>query len=523
MVTASGQFPYQYDGDLPVRQKRGGWPGVNVPNIGPSGDLFEQGMFVISSELFKWGIDDLDTLMYTGYWHPNIVGSGFVPKGNGQTFVGHVGGRSLLLTVDNIVQMRTNLEFLFTRYSLDSDYFGSQFLESWLSTAYPESPSGHFSFFYDVINDLYNTQDATWLRPTLDNPFTVGDFVLDTDMHWLGGSGMIFDVDYGEVLFNPFPFPRKYFNLVPAVGTHAFSFGPLYPLVQTTAGTLPSVLSSRYQSDIIQGGLKAETNFDAIQSGYLQMDGYGILPATLIRLTTGNDSNFYNDIGTVSDFDFFGSGARRVADGAGLADGTARVYLSPQAQSSGMYRVSLSNPKNLVPFASIPSGYASFFPGGDLLPIAISSNDMLDKSITITSDGYLKIDPRSSKGFHIMDDALWITSPNATSLSGTFNTKGLYVSSPFTGELVWYRPAERILATSGNMPGGTAPLGSPGIFGVHLGLEDLGSDFIRISRVWSEVITPGTPNTFDNTIYWQCYDHVTMDHTEQSTSWTIAN
>lgn len=524
MVVASGQLPYEYDGELPVRQKKGGWPGLAVPNIGPSGDLFEQGMFVLSSEMFKWGInaDSLDLLMYTGYWHPDIPGSGFEPKMNGETFIGHV-GRPLLLTVDNIVQMRDSLSvFLFNKYAVDSLYSPAQFLESWLSTAYPESPSGHMYWIFDIPGQFYVTFDATWLRPTLDD-FTPTAFVLDTDLHWLGGSGTLWDVDYGEVIFNPFPFPRKNFISSPAVNTHELSFGPLYPLFQTTGGALPSVLASRYQSDISFSTFKTETNFEAIQSGYMQLDGYCIMPNTLIRLTRGNDSNYFSDLPAISDFTFFGSGARRVSDGDGLVDQTARVYVVPTPQTSGVYRLTVVNPKDLFPFTAIPSGYVSFFPGGDLLPDAISSNEMFDKSITITSDGGLKIDNRHSRGYHVMDDALWLTSPNASALSGTFATKGLYVLSPYTGEAVWYRPAERTVATSGNKPGGPRPIGSPGIFGVHIGLEPFGTDFARISRVWQENITAGTPNIFANTVYFQLYDKTTLDHSEQSSSWTITN
>jgi hypothetical protein len=522
MVVASGQLPYMYDGDLPVHQKRGGWPGVEVPNIGPSGDLFEQGMFVLNAEQRKWHLLNLGTQTYLAFWNPNIpAGSGFEPKMNGETFIGHV-GRPALLAIDNIIQMRDNVDTLFSRYADDTNYTSSQFMESWLSNAYPESPSGHREFVYDSINDLYFIQDAIWLRPSLDD-FTAGDFMLDMDIHWLGGSGTLFDVDYGEVLFNPFPFPRKAFFFAPASQTTSLSFGPLYPLLQTTAGTLPSVLASRYASDIAAGTFKAETNFEAIQSGYLQLDGYAIFPGTLIRLTTGNNSNFYSDIGVASDFTFFGSGARKVHDGDGYADGSARVYISPTPQSSGMYRLSLANVKSNVPFSSIPSGYVSFFPGGDLWPAAISDNVMMDRSIAITSDGGLKITPAASKGYHVMDDALWITGPNASALSGNFNTKGLYIVSPHTGECIWYRPAERIVATSGNKPGGTAPLGSPGIFGVHVGMENFGANFMRISRVWQENITAGSPNIFDNTIYFQKYSQPDLNYSEQSVSWTISN
>ena len=520
MVVASGQLPYAYDGELPVRQRRGGWPGIEVPNIGPSGDLFEQGMFVLNAELRKWGINSLGQLTYKAYSCPNVASSGFEPKANGETFQGHV-GRLALLTTNNIEQMRENLEvYLFYQYALDSDYDFSDFLRSWLNSAYPESPSGYPQFFYDWTLNFGVEYPATWLRPALTDVAN-GDFITDTDLHWLGGSGVLFDIDYGEVIFNPFPFPRQTFHFAPGLTPHmSFSFGPVYPLLQTTAGLAPSLNATRYQTDLSIGTLKAETNFSAIQSGYWQADGYVLLPGTLFRLTTGNDTNYFGDLSSITDFSFIVSGQRVVADGAGRNDGSARVYIDATPQTSGLYRITTTNPKDIVPFTSIPSGHVSFWPQGDTFSGIFSSNRMLDRSVTITSDGGLKLDPRLSTGYHVLDDALWIAGPNASSLSGTFITKGLFVMSPHNGELIWYRPAERIVATTGNMPGGGSA-GSPGIFGVHLGLEEYGTDFVRISRVWEESVAP--TNIFTNTVYFQRYDQTTLDHTEQSETWTITN
>jgi hypothetical protein len=520
MVVASGQLPYQYDGELPVRQKRGAWPGIEVPNIGPSGDLFEQGMFVLNAELRKWNITQLDLLTYQAYTVPTVASSGFEPKSNGETFQGQVGPQPLL-AINNLEQMRENLEVhLFGQYAIDSDYGASDFLYSWLTSAYPESPSGYPQFFYDWIFDIGVEFPATWLRPVLTD-ITDGNFVLDTDLHWLGGSGTLFDIDYGEVIFNPFPFPRQSFHFNGGSLNPTFSFGPLYPTFQTTAGTGPSVDPARYQSDLSTGTFKAQTNFEAIQSGYWQMDGYVLLPGTLFRLTEGNDSNYFGDLGTTTDFNFFVSGQRRVADGAGRNDGSARVYLEATPQNSGVFRINTTNPKSVIPFTSIPSGYVSFWPNGDIFSGIFSSNRMLDRSVSYTSDGGLKLDPRESTGFHVLDDALWFAGPNASNLSGTFITRGLTMMSPYNGEFIWYRPAERIVATSGNQPGGPAPIGSPGIFGVHVGLEEFGTDFVRISRVWNESLSG--PTTYTNTIYFQRYDQTTLNHTEQSETWTIDN
>jgi len=520
MVVASGQLPYHYDGELPVRQRRGGWPGLEVPNIGPSGDMFEQGMFVLNAELRKWDFHSLSNLTYQAYSCPNVASSGFEPKANGQTFQGHV-GRQPLLTINNLQQMRDNLEvFLFGQYEIDSDYDASDFLYSWLTSAYPASPSGYPQFFYDWDFNFGVEFPATWLRPVLED-VTNGNFVTDTDLHWLGGSGVLFDIDYGEVLFNPFPFPRETFHFSPASNNILFSFGPIYPLLQTSAGIIPSIDAARYQTDIDIGTFKTQTNFNAIQSGYLQMDGYMLLPGTLFRLTTGNDSNYFGTLSSTTDFNFFVSGQRAVADGAGYNDGTARVYIEAIPQNSGMYRVNTTNPKSVIPFTSIPSGYVSFWPNGDTFSGIFSSNRMLDRSVSITSDGGLKLDPRESTGFHVLDDAFWIAGPNASALSGTFITKGLTVMSPYNGEMIWYRPAERVIATSGNMPGGPAPIGSPGIFGVHVGLEEFGLDFVRVSRVWSENVAP--VDIYTNTVYFQMYDQTSLDHSEQSSTWTIEN
>lgn len=517
MVVASGQLPYQYDGELPVRQRRGGWPGLEVPNIGPSGDLFEQGMFVINAELRKWGVTDLAIQTYKAYTHPDIPGSGFEPKSNGETFV----GRPALLATNNIEQMRENLEiYLFEQYAIDSNYSASDFLYSWLTSAYPESPSGYPYFFVNwAAGGIGLEFPATWLRPPLTDVAN-GDFITDLDLHWLGGSGTLFDIDYGEVIFNPFPFPRESLHFAPSANNFALSFCPIYPLFQTTTGLGPSVDAARYKNDLSTGTFKSQTNFDAIQSGYWQLDGYVLLPGTIVRLTTGNDSNYFGDIGTTTDFSFFVSGQRAVADGAGKNDPTARVYVDATSQSSGIYRITTTNPKSAIPFTSIPSGYASFWPIGDTFSGIFSSNKMLNKSITITSDGGLKIDPRLSTGYHVFNDALWLTSPNAA-LSGTFLTKGLFVMSPYNGELVWYRPAERIVATSGSMPGGPAPIGSPGIFGVHLGLENFGSNFVRVSKVWNESLVP--TDIYTNTVYFQKYDQSTLNYSEQSNTWTLTN
>jgi hypothetical protein len=522
MVVASGQMPYEFDAPLPIRALPNAWPRTDTPNIAVSGDTMEQAMFVLNAELRKWNYFDLDDLTYQAYWHPDIASSGFEPKGDGETLTGLVGPTATVLAVNNVEQMRRNLQIkLFDQYADDSVYDRSDFLRAWLETAYPESPSGHLHVIQIAPPaNIFAFVGRTFLRPAAEH-ITGGDYV-DNDIHWLGGSGVYFDIDCGEVAFNPFPFlGQNRFNN-PANGSHRFNFAPITPAIQTTAGSLPSVEASRYESDIGVGNFRADTNFQALGSGKVQIDGYALVDGTTIELVRGDDRNI-DGITYTSEYTNHVQGLRQVAAGNGSNDPSARCYRTPTAHPSGMYRLLVHSQKGDVPFTAIPSGFVSLWPQGlvaftDTGLLAPQSNFTDGQQLTSASDGTTIMDASAARGVHVLDDAIWITSPNDNGGSGTYHSAGLFVVSPYNGDLVWYRPAERVVATSGNQGNG------PGIFGAHVGLFKLGTDFVRLSTSASQFVTSEAspiPDTGVFTIHWQRYNQTTLDYTEQSTNWTI--
>jgi hypothetical protein len=503
MTVASGQMPYEYDGKVPIRAS-------NSQPMGISGSIVEQGMFVLSAELRKWNRASNSFVKYDLYKRPDVAAVEFEPTPNGDSLENGPG----LITINEIEQMRSNLDTLFNQYENDSVYSLNNFKESWLTNAYRESASGYLHFV--DLGFLTTSVGADYLRPILES-VVGGDDMLDTNLHWLAGSGIFLDIDFGEVIFQPFPFLREDLNFAPSAGNMRFNFSPIYPLLQTTTGGLPSVNVARYEADLANGTVKQDTNFSAIASGKHQVDGYALLAGTTFNLVTGNDSSYFPTLAATGDFTDFINGARAVDDGNGLNDFTARGYITAKAQPSGLYRVAVTNKEGDVPNTAIPSGYVSFWPQADIR--INQTNREYVSSLSGLNDGSLMITSADSVGYHVLDDALWMTGPNAA-LSGTDSSRGLYVVSPYNGDIIWYRPAQRVPASYGDRPTGS----SPGIFGVHVGLEEFGTDFIRVSKTWGETYTDNMSPTSDNyvnTVYFQRYDKTTLDHTETSVTWSI--
>jgi len=522
MVVASGQMPYEFDTSLPVRALPNAWPGLGRPNISTSGDTFEQGMFVLNAEIRKWDVNaDLGDLTYQAYMHPDIASSGFEPKANGETLVGLVGPTVTELVSDNIEQMRTNLEILFDEYANDSVYVGEDFMQAWLQTAYPESPSGSLVIHAVIPNIIYSFLGRTFLRPA-DTTAINGD-VIGIDLHYLGGSGVLFDIDCGEPMFNPFPFPREGLFTAPSTNNFRVRYGPVYPLCQNTLGNIPSMVVSRYESDTI-ASYALNHNFAALGSGKVQIDGYCLLPGTTMELVKGNDTNFGGTLDGVNDYTDHVEGLRVVNDATGLNDGSARCYRTPSAQSSGLYRLITYNKEGDVPFTSIPSGFVSMWPRGMVTKASDGTlqqgNDIDGQQLIAHPDGTFSLEAGSAQGIHVFDDAIWLAGTNIRSLPATPNTdsRGMFCVSPFDGSLVWYRPAEMTVATAGD--NGV----DPGAFGTHVGLMDIGGDYVRLSLSYDESLTFNPSPASDTgvyTFYWQKYDKQTLNYTETASNVNI--
>lgn len=521
MTVSSGQMPYQYDAILPIRNIPGGWPGIDDPNIGPSGYIIEGAMFVLNAELRKWGVNNLADLTYNLYVHPDLSPSGFEPKADGSTLAGLVGAGPSIISIDNIEQMRDRLQDLFNEYSNETTYNPDQFFEAWLQAAYPESPSGSIRYVESAPN-FFLSQDATFLRPVL-HDVNGGDFVTTTDLHWLCGSGVLFDIDHGEVVFNPFPFPHGGWFRAPSSLNFRVGFGPVYPKCQTTNGDIPSLVVSRYESDLT-GAFANETNFQALGSGKVQIDGYCLLPQTTIELVKGNNDNFWSTLTGISRYSDHIQGLRQVNLSTEANDNSARCYRTPSAISSGLYRLVTYNKRTDVPNTSIESGVVSLHPQGYTVRSSPSNtlvsnlSDIDGQQYEITSDGGLIRRAGRADGIHVFDDAIWIVGAPEVTLPGfpILDSRGLFCVSPITGDMVWYRPAEMTVATAGNV-------NDPGAFGTHVGLFPVGNNYVRFSRSIEQTLDFSDVDNIegDYTVYWQLYDQQTLNHSEQAATFSV--
>ncbi|MCV0439750.1 MAG: hypothetical protein K5880_14075 [Hydrogenophaga sp.] len=499
-------------------------------------------MFVLNAEIRKWGNEPLQFFEFNHYIHPDVAGSGFEPKGDGSTLGGDVAGPSLV-TIDHVVKLRDWLRFnnnsLWDLYGDESSMgsFSRQIMgESWYTTSYP----GHGSGFI-VITDLgfgFSIGNAIPLRPELED-ITGGDDHIDTDIHWLAGSGVFFDLDIGEVVFQPFPFHSR-FNLfraggggVPGFGNPRFSFGPYFPSFQKTDGSIISLGGNEF-AQAGAGSWRALTNFAAIASGKVQVDGYAMLPDTQLRLISGNKnlSTFGDTISATSDFTFFEGGHREI-NNAGTNDPAARTYWTPQAQASGFYASLPYTPLSAQPLLAIPSGAAGMFPQIDHRQAM--TNRGLHRAINVTSDGKVLIANvnGASQGYQVFDDAIWMKSLSRNPLSGVSNSpsRGILPLSPFNGSFMWYRPADLTIASTGTNPSLSSqydsgvPTGTPGNFECHVGMEPIGGDdILMLSKVYNQVFTDlgvGVGDQWDNEVFFQRYSGPSMTHSEISVSWTF--
>ena len=514
MTVASGQFPYNYGFPTPVRA---------TENLGISGSMLEAAMFVYAAELRKWGIVQTNLLEHECYTHPNDAPISFEPNADGSNLEG------CLIVPNNIEKMRQSLNtFLFDQYSDDSVYGEVDFEESWLTTAYPDSVSGAVCVqqTHPVI-ETFAFVGANFLRP----PLTIisgGDDITDTDLHWLAGSGIFLDIDIGEVVFNPFPFPGKDDKAKLGGENVTFAFGPVFPLVQTTLGAIPSVLASRYREQVEPGTLKETLNFEALESGVVQIDGYGLIENTTFELVEGNDNNFMGTLDGTTDYTFESQGLRALKDGNAENDSTARIYATPTAQTSGLYRLITYNKKADVPDTTIPSGFVSIWPQGDVRTAKpngqqIKTNRIHGQQFEVTSLGNTRITNTAAQGIHVMDDAIWVATYNDFEGSGTNNSQGLTAISPYNGAGVWYRPAE--LELSSSEPDGPGGTGEQAYFGAHHGLFQIGNNVIRLAKAVDETITGSFPSPIvsTNTINWQLFNRTTLNHSEQSETFTFTN
>ena len=398
MVLVSGVLNYQYDYNLPLR--------VDNPVL-ISGVFIEQPQFVHLSEyrrLLNYGTNS----PYVKYDYVDAAPSGYEPKGDASTLSIFTPGN--VLYIDYILDLRNTLDLLFEAYSLDSPWSAYDHKLDWLTNTYPLSPSGY------VGKHLHRA------------PSSVG-YILDSSLEILGGSGAIYDIDYGEIAFNPYPFFAKTKSLdvhgTSILDKFMMNVSPLYPCVQNTNGQVPHP-GVDYVPQVAGSGYVNPTH---TASGLVRIDGYSISSGTLISAT-----NLINKSIRENAFTFVTSEKRYVVPSGFNCDFSRNFYMPPSGIASGVYRLCLQNQSQFFPNTVIQSGLISLWPNYSSQFSGIITNDVQSGHARDLHDGY-----------EVFDDCLWMLDHGYFPGTNGFATEasGLCIVSPFTGRFLWIKHADR--------------------------------------------------------------------------------
>lgn len=417
MVLQSGSPPYDYihgKGRFRVQDPRP----PNIWPVGPSGILLEQAQFVITAERRRWNYLSDPTILpsFKIYVHPSITPSGpYEPKTNGSTVANLLNPNYFIFT-NNIEECRTAIIDLFGDISSDTDYDAFEYRAAWLQSLYPENPSG-FLFAEDPVFN-FNTL-GHWAHRRPSQTGIINYNLLDV----LGSSGIIYDIDIGEIMFNPPPHISTV-SYDTAHGTLAnggedtfnIQLEPFFPAFQKTNG---NIITLTGREPVI---LKNHDGYRTIHiaSGYIALNGYCIKGNTKIYL--GRNANIF-DVSQPTDFTVIEESLRQFSQAGTLV--TSRLFLDSKAQSSGVYRAAAVNKFADFPTTTIQSGTMSFWPR----PEFYWPNGIVGSTTTT-----------SNLGYHVFDDAIWMLD---RSIGGSTRVpSGLAILSPFTGHRLWVRYAD---------------------------------------------------------------------------------
>jgi hypothetical protein len=421
MVVASGQLPYEYEWPTPFRISRG-------EEVGISGVHFEAAQFVMNAEMRKFGASEF----YQRFWEvfANEEGegpspSGYEPKARGETLDGLV-GLVPQIELDQIDTMRAVLHdglFDSTYSDFLGEYSPDEYARDWIRNVYKNSPSGAFPA------ETAGGQPSRFLRPVLqDDGSTYVPSVFfsnprlglleEADLHWLGGSGVILDIDVGEVQWNPYPMAMSQLNS----NTHnspdlwRVRVAPFYPNFQKTDGDLISLngLEEEWWDGLAPTATEV-LNYQHVGSGYIRYQGYCIFENTKfifgdVNTFAGSQEGIFT---TSHEMNAVAEGERKLGNSE-TASGGSLVFLDPVALPTGVYRVAAQNTKALFPSTTVESGIVSQWP---------------EPSI-------------NREGYEVFDEAFWVTDWGDNSDGrGSVGPSGLSVVSPWTGDPVWSRRA----------------------------------------------------------------------------------
>lgn len=392
---SSGQPPYEYVVPLPVKSSK-----ANGEKIGLSGIFIEQGQFVIKSEIVKFELTNPAIFNPYALWiNPFDPPQFYEPDPEGRN-LGGVNYGPALITIDNFLQSRQPFETLLNAYAVDSDYNVSDHQADWFGTLQGDT----------TATDHFRVE-----------PPSTGELI-DSDIAILGGSGVFFDIDVQEIMFNPFPYIREYRANFDPHGSNSrwkpsLVASPFYPSFQKTDGDLVA-LNGRENNIPEDPPTDVEDLYAAhVGSGAIRLDGYVLRDQTEFFAST---TRFFDDSAT--DFSYLAGGARK-PNGVSKAVGSTRQYLTTQALPTGLYRVAAKNPRSTYVHTVVESGVVSQFP---------QLNNIYDEGYEVFNEAWFLTD------YGVRD----ITTGAGTIQDSVQNASGVVLYSPFTYRGLWQRNAQ---------------------------------------------------------------------------------
>ena len=434
MVLQSGVRPYCFDYPMPY----------NIGNdpSGQIGFLIEQAMWVAVAEKRRLTPDDdpdIDSFKLVLYEPPglNATFQNFEPTPEGSIFGTPMGEFDPLwaAVLDYIVDTRNALRSMFGEFDseYDTDEIEADFLNNW----YPGS-SGQV-FLLSPENTVSGPHareeiqlDVEFVFPTIEE---VPTEVCSLDINSLGGSGVLFDRDYGELIYNPYPWVAE-----TRLGSVADGIGfdsdfrerasvvmkPIYPMFQKTNGSLITV-NSREAIGVAGWTPSTPWSIDQLALGRVRIDGDNFTADTefLISQEDLRDVVETTDMTFVSHFsapDSVVSRPRNYDQENQIVD-SGSAFCSPSAKSEGLYRIAAVNRFTNFPNTTIESGLISTYPQ----PSSLLGFNYRDSDTQQFNEGY-----------EVFDEGFWINEGS-----------GLALISPLTGRAMYTRLADHFGAARG--------------------------------------------------------------------------
>lgn len=375
-VLQSGVIPYGYVVPGPVKTA------THAPGslLQPSGLLFEQAAWVLMAELRRYNVSGMfNTAEVAGIPTLNNypdrrfpVNNVYDPSPTGAYLASYT--PAFLLNLTNIGSIRNLMTTLFFGPA-GVGGLGNSVATDWFTEAFRNHPRGTNSnpfFSQDIFAHPMSQNGTSSVGVILDTPTVQEDaFFSGRSYYPLGSSGVLYDIDLAELMYQPWPRLSSSFG----VGTSIFGGGsaPFFPQFQTTVGVFIAVSN---------GG---RTKF--WEDGNLTLRGDVLVPGTEALITQTNDFSGSNLIDTLV---FVEPGLASLPAFDSRISTIAEAAFTTVPLSSGSYRLGVRLLKTVNANVVIPSGVrSSVFPA---------------------------INQSTEAGLHVFNDAIFLEDNTAASV-----------------------------------------------------------------------------------------------------------